>query len=283
MALLFNLCVRLRSLSSKYVNIFQRLKSSPSLALNKMIHFWMDTGLYNTKKELRDKKMKDVGFKILFIVLGVFFTVQSAWGEKAYVTDTFKITLRTGPSVQNKIITLLSSGQPLEILDSKEEWSYILVSGKDGEETKGWILNRYIINRMPWETQARYLRRENKSLKGKLARIVNERNETTNRADEASKDLDSTTRALYKLQKEYEALKKGASQYLELSAAYEKTMSEFETAKEKVKNLTIENEKLRSSERNKWFAIGAIILLFGLIFGMVIGKREKKRKGLIYQ
>ena len=227
--------------------------------------------------------MKNLGFMILFIALGVFFTVQSTWGEKAYVSDTFKITLRTGPSVQNKIITLLSSGQPLKILDSKEDWSHILVSGKDGEETKGWILNRYIIKRMPWETQARYLKNENKSLKKKLALIVNERNETTNRADEASKELNSTTRSLYKLQEEYEALKKGAAKYLELNAAYETIKSEFETAKEKVKSLTIENEKLRSSERNKWFAIGAFILLFGLIFGIVIGKREKKRKGLIYQ
>ncbi|MDY6855906.1 MAG: TIGR04211 family SH3 domain-containing protein [Thermodesulfobacteriota bacterium] len=227
--------------------------------------------------------MKNSGFLILFIALGLFLTVQSAWCERAYVTDTFKITLRTGPTVQNKIITLLSSGQPLEILDSKEEWSYVLISGQDGEEVKGWLLNRYIIKRMPWETQARYLQRENKSLKEKLSRAVNERNETTSRANEASKELDSTTRALNKLQKEYEALKKGAAQYLELSAAYETAKSEFETAKEKVKNLTIENEKLRSSERNKWFAIGAIILLFGLIFGMVIGKREKKRKSLIYQ
>ena len=239
--------------------------------------------IYNTKKELRDEKMKKFRFMILFIALGLFLTVQSAWGEKAYVSDTFKITLRTGPSVQNKIITLLSSGQTLEILDSKEDWSYILVSGKDGEETKGWILNRYIIKRMPWETQTRYLKGENKSLKKKLARIVNERNETTNRADEASKDLDSTTRALYKLQEEHEALKKGAAKYLELNAAYETIKSEFEIAQEKVKSLTIENEKLRSSERNKWFAIGAIILLFGFIFGMVIGKREKKRKSSIYQ
>jgi SH3 domain protein len=227
--------------------------------------------------------MRKFRFILLFVALGLFLTVQSAWGEKAYVTDTFKITLRTGPSVQNKIITLLFSGQPLEILDSKEDWSYILISGKDEEETKGWILNRYIIKRMPWETQARYLKNKNKSLKKKLGLIVNESNETTNRADKASKELDSTTRALYKLQEEHEALRKGSAKYLELNAAYETTKSEFETAQEKVKSLTIENEKLRSSERNKWFAIGAIVLLFGFIFGMVIGKREKKRKGIIYQ
>ena len=39
-----------------------------------------------------------------------------------------------------------------------------------------------------------------------------------------------------------------------------------------------ENQSLRSSERNKWFAIGALVLLCGLVFGMIVGRQQKKRR-----
>ena len=43
MAILPNLCVMLRFLSSKYYDIFLQLKSSHALTLAKISHFWMDT------------------------------------------------------------------------------------------------------------------------------------------------------------------------------------------------------------------------------------------------
>jgi len=41
------------------------------------------------------------------------------------VTDSFKVTLRTGPSSENKIIAMPSSGQPVKVLDSRGNWSHL--------------------------------------------------------------------------------------------------------------------------------------------------------------
>jgi len=51
--------------------------------------------------------------------LGFSGIVQEGSATKAYVTDTFEITLRTGPSSENRIIAMLFSGHPLDVLNTQ--------------------------------------------------------------------------------------------------------------------------------------------------------------------
>jgi len=185
---------------------------------------------------------------IIPIALGLSIIAQASWAAKAYVTDSFRISLRRGPSIENKILKFLPSGMPVEVLESQEGWSRVQPSESRQRSIKGWVLSRYLITRLPWETQARSLEQENIQLKEKLAHIEEEREET---------------------------LKRKVADYLELKAAHE-------IAQETVQTLTRENESLRSSQRNKWFAMGALVLLCGLMIGLVIGGKEKKRRSTIY-
>lgn len=188
-------------------------------------------------------------FQLIFsITLGLSLMAQASWAAKAYVTDSFRISLRRGPSIENKILKFLPSGMPVEVLESQEGWSQVQPLEPKRRSIKGWVLSRYLITRLPWETQARSLKEENVQLKEKLARIEEEREET---------------------------LKRKIGDYMELKAAHE-------TAQETVQTLTRENESMRSSQRNKWFAMGALVLLCGLMIGLVIGGKERKRRSTIY-
>ena len=40
---------------------------------------------------------------MLLVISGFLGITQQGWAAKAYVTDSFEITLRTGPSNENKI------------------------------------------------------------------------------------------------------------------------------------------------------------------------------------
>ncbi len=66
---------------------------------------------------------------VMVMMLALSVMEQTSWAQKAYVTDSLKITLRTGPSIENKIISMLDSGQPVEVLESIGEWSRVLVLG----------------------------------------------------------------------------------------------------------------------------------------------------------
>ena len=219
---------------------------------------------------------------VLGIILGFFLMGQSSWATKAYITDSLKVTLRTGPSREEKIIAVLSSGQPIEVLDSQGDWSLVRLLERGEAKKEGWMMSQYLITRLPWKTQVRSLKEENTWLKQKLPAIETKLGETSRKEKELTAKLRNNIEALNRLQKDYASLRQGASEYLNLKATHSATKSMLETLTKDVQRLTVENNALKSSERNKWFAIGALVVLCGLMIGLVVGRQQKKRRSLYY-
>jgi SH3 domain protein len=219
---------------------------------------------------------------IVLIVLVLCVIGQSSWAAKAYVTDSFEITLRTGPSVQNKILTLIGSGEAVEVLESQEEWTHVRVLGGREDAIEGWVLSRYLETRLPWKTQAESLKKENARLKEKLAQGENKWSKSMDVEQKLSKELGDKINALNRLKEKYESLKRGSAEYIKVKAAYDVTLSSLETAQGDVQGLTKENESLKSSQRNRWFAMGALVLLCGLMIGVVVGRQQRKRKSIYH-
>jgi SH3 domain protein len=225
--------------------------------------------------------MKKLRF-ILFITLGLCLMGQLSWADRAYVTDSFKITLRTGPSSENKVIAMPTSGEAVEVMDSRDNWAHVRLLDRGQGTVEGWVLSRYLIDRLPWELQTTNLKAENDRIKDKLTSIQSEQGDATQREQRLTGEFKKTSEALKNLQSKYESLKQGASEYLNLKEEYDTTKTKLETIQKTAKTLTTENERLKSSQRNRWFATGAAVLLIGLFIGLVLGKREKKRKSLYY-
>ncbi|RLB83353.1 MAG: TIGR04211 family SH3 domain-containing protein [Deltaproteobacteria bacterium] len=181
------------------------------------------------------------------VILGLCLMGQTSWAAKAYVTDTFRISLRRGPSIENKILKFLPSGLPVKVLESQGGWSRVHVLENEQGILEGWVLSRYLITRLPWEEQAKSLKQENAQLKEKIVRI----------------------------EKWGEAVRQELGLTRELKENYEVTLKAIQT-------LTKENERLRSSRRSKWFAMGALVLFFGLMIGLVLGKPQRRLKSSYY-
>ena len=196
------------------------------------------------------------------MVASICLAVQSGWAAKAYITDSLKITLRTGPSTQNKIIAMIASGQPVEILDSQSDWTKVQILENRVEKKEGWVLTRYLIHRMPWEKQVQRLSRENDQLKEKLPVVKAQLNESLQRIKDLEAELGKTTKNLSTMEQGYNTLKKGAAGYIELKESHEVTRSALSKLQESAQILTEENRILRSSQKVKWFLAGALVLLF---------------------
>jgi SH3 domain protein len=217
---------------------------------------------------------------IVLVVLTGFS--QESRAERAYISDTFKITFRTGPGPTNRIVAMLSSGQPVEVLETQGDWTRIQTRTAGQEPTEGWVLTRYLISRPPWKMQAEALRVENDRFKERVVVLQEKLRDTEKMQEELTAKLNETTRNLDKLKAEYQALEEGSAEYLELKKSFEESQAKLKLAREEFESLNQAYEKLQYSERNTWFAIGAGILLFGLIFGMILGRREKKRRPRLY-
>ena len=217
------------------------------------------------------------------LTVGLCLIAQTGWAAAAYVSDSFEITLRTGPSIENKVIAAPASGQPLEVLNAQGEWSLVRFETRWGDSVEGWVLSRYVITRLPWALEAKSLKEENGSLKGTLARVEKELAEASRQQQILGSKLKETSEALDKAEGAYESLKQEAADYLKLKDAYTANRSTLEKSQKELQRLTEEYKRLRSSERNRWILTGGLVLLCGLIIGLVIGRREKKRRPWSYE
>ncbi len=215
------------------------------------------------------------GMVVLFVLCAA-----SSWAEKAYVTDRFKVTFRSGPSLENKVVRMLPSGQELEVLDTQGDWSHVRVITEGGDGIDGWILNRFLIERLPWEKKAKILEARNQELEAKLTMIDEKRKSASSENQQLSAELKKTQVALEGLKKKYERLKKGAASYLVLKNEYNRMKSTLENNQKKLAEVTGENEKLRSSERRRWFITGALVLICGWIIGLVMGRTRRRRRSI---
>jgi SH3 domain protein len=215
---------------------------------------------------------------ITMVLLGVFSI--SSWAEKAYVTDRFKVTFRSGPSLDNKVVRMLPSGQELEVLDTEGDWSHVHIVGEEGDDADGWILSRFLIERLPWDKKAALLEKQNQELTTKLATSDEKKKGALTENQQLSGDLKKAQASLQDLKKRYDNLKKGASSYLTLKEDYNGVKSALESSQKKVTALSDENAKLRSSERRKWFITGALVLLCGWLIGLLMGKKQRRRRSI---
>ena len=180
---------------------------------------------------------------IIYMALGLLLPAQTSWAGKAYVTDSFRISLRRGPSIENKILRFVSSGLPVEVLESQDGWNRVQVQEEDGV-LEGWVLSRYLVMRRPWKDQTESLKNENLRLKQEIAHMKKEAIHGNGHTERLREDYDARQRTL--------------------------------------EELATKNETLKSSEMNKWFVTGAVILFCGLISGLVVGNQQRKRKSLYF-
>ncbi len=135
---------------------------------------------------------------------------SNARAETMYISDIMEITLRTGPGRDNKIITMITSGQKVEVLRQAEKWSKIRLS--NGKE--GWVLNRFLTAEKSNLLKLKALKKNHEAIKIKSAPLIEEKN---------------------RLKKENERL----------SAALAARVEEIETLKEKAAILEKNNETSR--------------------------------------
>lgn len=201
--------------------------------------------------------------------------------NRVYISDTLEAPLRTGPSTAHRIIAMVKSGAPADVLESREGWSRINMGGRDGSPIEGWILSRYLINRTPWAIQFGALEKENSSLKEQLG-PVEERLKTANVREEVlQRQLKEASEALKKLKMDYEGLLGESKGYLKVKEAHGIAQDKLEKCIRELQIVSKDRDKLKASDRRIWFLAGALVLLCGLLIGMLVGRQQRRSKSFL--
>lgn len=206
----------------------------------------------------------------LAMLLLVAGTVQAQ--QTLYVTDELHVTVRSGPSVENKVIAVVKSGDAVQLLKRNDD-GWALVHLDDGKE--GWMIERYLQENVPAALHIKKLDPQNQSL---LSQV----DELTAARDELKAELAQAKAKAAELEKSYAGLKKDSSGVMGLKADFERLRKEYAAQGEKNEQLTTEVESLRFGNNLKWFLAGAGVLFLGWLIGLAMGRRKRRANSSLY-
>jgi len=214
------------------------------------------------------------GLCIIGMCLILFSTPVLA--ENKYVNDTMKITMRTGPANDKKIITLLGIGHKVEVLKPGDGWTLVrLTNGKEG-----WVISRFLTDKIPSDIELKVLKSKHKALMVKAVKMQEENSSLKAENKELSTGLASGRKKLQKTSNDYEALKRGSKKFLELQSKFKASSSNLAKQTKKADKLEDELTKILWNQNIKWFLSGAGVLIFGFIIGFST-RRQRRRSSLL--
>jgi SH3 domain protein len=211
---------------------------------------------------------------LLLVTLCLASVAASA--RTAYVTDEFRITLRSGESATHRIVRMLPTGEALEVLSQNAETGYSRVRTAAGQE--GFVLTRQLVDQpvardrlAAAEAEVRSLKAAPGELSSRLAKLTDEHRE---------------------LQREHEALKQAKTQVDQEFAALQRTASnsvrianERNELRKRVTDLTRDledikqlNRELENKTAQNWFVIGAGVVVGGILLGLILPHLRVRRR-----
>jgi len=217
---------------------------------------------------------KRFGLFCLSLTFCLFSTL--GYAETMYVSDVLKLTLRTGPSNENKILAVIESGQMLDVIKFGDEWSQArLPNGKEG-----WVLSRYLTPHETNNIKLERLQAEHKNLMIQAAALLEENNRLKAEDKKRQIEFETNQKQMVKAQTDYETLKTEVAEFLTLKSKYENAVSLLAEQTAKAEKLEEQLTRLELSYYIKWFLAGSGVLLVGFLIGFST-KRQRRRPALV--
>lgn len=232
-----------------------------------------------------------IGLKLIifsFMFFPFALMVGIARAETQYVSDQLIITMREGQGNEYKIIKMLKTGTPLEVIEESEQ--YLKVRTESGNE--GWVLKQYVTKEIPkpeiiaglkkerdrLNTRIEQYKKDKKSLQDELNTTISDRNneirDLQHHMSAISGNAEQTSRDLKEITKKYNALLKDSKDIVLLVQERDNIKVSNRELLTKTQRLQQENDELKRSQMIWWFVAGGGVFFVGWIVGKI--SRQKK-------
>jgi SH3 domain protein len=200
---------------------------------------------------------------------------QLTQAETRYVTDIFKITMRSGESTSHKIIRMLDSGMRVEVLSTNPSSGYSKVRA---DSTEGYVLTRQLMKQPSARSQLASMQREIDALKAapgelrsNLANLQKQHRELT----QAHKELQAIKN---KQEQELQSIQRTASNAIRISSERNELRKQVADLTREAEDLKQENRDLSNEATRDWFLIGAGVIIAGILIGLILPHLRFQRR-----
>lgn len=218
--------------------------------------------------------MISISRRIILIIAATFSTL--GWAETRYITDQFEVTLRSGMSTSNSILSMLKSGQAVTVLEQDAETRYSLVETADGKQ--GYVLTRYLDGQPSGRERLKLLQAKSDKQQERIAELTSqlaEVRQTKNADDSTITDLQQR---LGQTRDELASLKEATRDTIRVLKQNEDLQLRINALNEDIQKLTTENAAYKDTTAMDWFMRGAGVSLAAFLLGILVTRiRWKKR------
>ncbi len=199
----------------------------------------------------------------------------AAYGETLYVTDRLKITLRIGESIGHKIVRMLPSGAPVEVISRNPDTGYAKVKA---EGSVGYVLIRQLMDEPSPREQLGELKQRLQELqeapdqlRGKLASLQADHGALR----QAHEELQTLKQ---QLEQELEGIRNSAANAIRISNERNELRKTVAALTRERENLKQENRDLSNRTAQNWFLIGAGVIIAGIVLGLMLPHLHFRRR-----
>ena len=200
--------------------------------------------------------------------LALLMAVPTALARSSYINDVVRVTLRTGPGYDHKLLSVVQSGDVVEVLEEGAEWSRVRAA--DGRQ--GWVLTRLLTDEEPNVLKLKRLQQELEALRRR-----------SGPPDEESEALrtenlgleNALTAARFDLQaarQAYTTLERETADEVKALANAQKRIKAQAASLDECRRLAADQTTTREI---RWFLAGSGVLLVGLLIGLGIRRRRR--------
>jgi len=217
--------------------------------------------------------------KRLIPVLVLFLTtaaISDAVAETRYVSDELEITLRVGPSTKQRIISMLKSGTEVEILSVDPKSGYSKVRAANGKT--GFVLSRFLMDEPSAREQVASLTAKIQELQAEPEQVRTRLNQLQDDYARLQKDHQKLLNDKNSITQELAGIRQTAANAINISNERSELRKQVVKLKQEVADLQHTNRELANNRNQRWFLIGAGVVIGSILLGWLLPYLRFKRR-----
>ncbi len=215
---------------------------------------------------------------LMRIALSLLLAVSVARAETRYVSDELTVPLRRGPSNQHKIINAaLPSGTVLEVIGEDKSSGFTQVRLQNGAD--GWVPTQYLTAEPIARDRLVAATRRIESLTVELTNARQSAKAEQSARSSAEGMSGDLSKQVKQLQTELAEIRRVSANTV---ATYEENKRLKEEADKLQRTVTEQAQQIQSLKSNElqiWLLSGGGLVILGLICGVAIKARPKRKTG----
>ncbi|MEW7974082.1 MAG: TIGR04211 family SH3 domain-containing protein [Candidatus Thiodiazotropha endolucinida] len=192
-----------------------------------------------------------------------------------YVTDDFKIAMRTGESIKHRITRYINTGTAVEVISTNKETGYskVRVGTKDG-----FVLTRQLLSEPVARTQLETMRKEIDALKAAPGELRSNLADLQKNHRELLASHKKLQQIKDKQEQELQSIQRTASNAIRISNERNELRKQVADLTREAEELKQENRDLSNEATRDWFLIGAGVIIAGILIGLILPHLRFQRR-----